>query len=211
MSKTKGKELVEEESCNLNLQHCSINFYIFLRLGSWLLSTKTINYTTTFSWDLLVHSKACMTLKYSSSNTNGTTPFMSLPLQLQCSNYYSKKLLTALVSCLLSMSEELLKLNTHNFCSLSSRRMNGIRKPSSPKFSSQKCSAQNVWDWISIKIQRIFRTKIVPFLNWKIVYRVKFFFMDDLFQGISNRFTMKINQFKSFKLLKIGLEEIEKL
>ena len=210
MSKIKGKEVVEEESCNLNLQHCSINFYIFLRLGSWLLSTKTINYTTTFSWDLLVHSKACMTLKYSSSNTNGTTPFMSLPLQLQCSNYYSKKLLTALVSCLLSMSEELLKLNTHNFCSLSSHRMNGIRKPSSPKFSSQKCSAQNVWDWISIKIQRIFRTKIVPFLNGKIVYEW-FFFMDDLFQGISNRFTMKINQFKSFKLLKIGLEEIEKL
>ena len=152
-----------------------------------------------------------MTLKYSSSNTNGTTPFMSLPLQLQCSNYYSKKLLTALVSCLLSMSEELWKLNTHNFCSLSSRRMNGIRKPSSPKFISEKCSAQNVWDWISIKSQRIFRTKIVPFLNGKIVYRVNFFFMDDLFQGILNRFTMKINQFKAFKLLKIGLEEIEKL
>ena len=35
------------------------------------------------------------------------------------------------------------------------------------------------------------------------------FFMDDLFQGISNRFTMKINQFKSLKLLKIGLKEIE--
>ena len=172
MSKIKGKKGVEEESCNLNLQHCSINFYIFLRLGSWLLSTKTINYTTTFSWDLLVHSKACMTLKYSSSNTNGTTPFMSLPLQLQCSNYYSKKLLTALVSCLLSMSEELLKLNTHNFYSLSSRRMNGIRKPSSPKFSSQKCSAQNVWDWISIISQEF--SEQFFFLTGKIVSKVIF-------------------------------------